>query len=122
MAKSNRKDMAYFPETATWHTLRPIKNSVVEPQSELSQDKASTVPFESEVQFPVNHDFSDTFKRGGFHGETVRKGEFNNFVTRLCKIQSHNFFDFPLCFHIFNTDGNATDQPRLNGSTNPELI
>ena len=83
MAKSNRKDLAYFLETETWHALRPIKNSVVEPQSELSQDKASKVPFESEVQFPVNHELSEIFERDQFDGGGVGKGDFHNIVTRL---------------------------------------
>ena len=50
------------------------------------------------------------------------KGEFNNFVTHFCKLHSHNFFHFLLYFHLFYTDGKATDQPCVNDSPNSELV
>ena len=54
--------------------------------------------------------------------EIVAKGEFNNLVTHLCKLLSHNFFDFILNFHLLYTYGKATDQPCVNDSKNPEFI
>ena len=54
--------------------------------------------------------------------ETVGKGKFNNVVTILCKLQSHNIFDSLLYFHLFYTVGKATDNPRVNIIPNLELI
>ena len=80
------------------------------------------MPYESEVRLSVNHDLSETFERERFNGKIVRKGEFNNLVTCLFKLQSHKFFDFLLYFHLFYTYGNATYQPRVNGSPNTEFL
>ena len=41
---------------------------------------------------PVKHDFGETFDREKFDGESSGKGEWNNLVNRLCKLQSHNIF------------------------------
>ena len=70
----------------------------------------------------MTHDFSETFDKEKFDGITVGKCEFHNLVTRLCKLQCHNFFDLlPYC-QLFYTDGKATDQPRVNGSPNSAFI
>ena len=89
--------------------FRPIDTPVVEPHNELAAARETTVSKYSEVQVPLNHDFNETFYRERFDGKTFVKGDFNNFVTNLCKLQSHYFFDFPLYFHLFYTDGRATD-------------
>ena len=67
----------------TWLSLIPIKTSVVEPQNEFTVDRAPIVPDESEVQFPVKHEFSEIFEREQFDGGKVGKDEFHNLVTRL---------------------------------------
>ena len=74
------------------------------------------------MQVPVKHEFSDTFDRERLNGKTLRKVEFNNFVTLVCKIQSHNFFEFLLYFHLFYTYDKAKYQPRVNGSPNTAFI
>ena len=56
---------------------------MVEPQNEFTVTRAPIVPDESEVQFPVKHEFSDIFEREKFDGEKFGKGEFHNLVTRL---------------------------------------
>ena len=85
-------------------------------------DRSPKVPDDSKVRVPVKHDFGGTFYRYQFNGKTVGKSELHNLVTRLCKLNSHNFFDFLLYFHLFYTDGKYMDHPRLNGSTNPLFI
>ena len=71
---------------------------------------------------PVKNDLSETFERNKFDGKTVKKGKFNNIVTRLCKLQSHNLFDFIFYFCLFCTYNKATDQPHANGIPNPAFI
>ena len=78
-----------------------------------------TVPYDIQVQVPVNHDFSDTFESDKSDGETVGKVEFNDFVTHLCKLQSHNLLAFFLYFHLFYTNYKSMYQPCVNGSPNP---
>ena len=102
--------------------LRPIPTPVVEPHNEFAAARAPIFPYDSEAQVPAKHDFSDTFEREKFDGETVGKSTFNNLVTPLCRLQSHHFFDFLLYFHLFYIDGKTMDQPRVNGSPNPALI
>ena len=63
------------------------------------------------MQLPAKHDFSENFERDKFDGKTVDKGEYNDFVTRLFKIQSHNLFEFCLHFHLIYTYGKTMSQP-----------
>ena len=46
----------------------------MDPHHILSLDRAPIVPDDSELKVPVNYDSIDTFDRGQFDGETVRKG------------------------------------------------
>ena len=61
MAKSKKTTLTHFPEVATWRLLRPIDTAVVEPQNEFAGARAPTVPYDSAVQVPIKHDFSDKF-------------------------------------------------------------
>ena len=81
--------------------------------------RGKIVPDDRKVQVPVKHDLSEKFDREKFNGKTVGKCEFNDFETRWFKLQYHNFFDFLLYFHLFYIYGKATDQPRMNISSNP---
>ena len=83
---------------------------------------APTVSYDSGFCVSVKHDFSETFDREKPDGKTVGKGEFNYFVTRLCKLQSCKFLDLLIYFQLFYTYGKAKDQPRLNGSSNKAFI
>ena len=63
MAEPIKNALLHFLETATWNLLRPIDTPVMGHQNKFSVARAPTVPDESEVQVPLNHDFSDTFER-----------------------------------------------------------
>ena len=56
---------------------------MVEHQNEFTVARAPIVPDESEVQLPVNHEFSDIFEREQFDGREFVIGEFNNRVICL---------------------------------------
>ena len=74
---------------------------MVDPQNEFTATRAPTVPYDSELQVPVKHEVGETIDRDKFYWKTVGKGKFHNLVTRLCKLQSQNLFDFLLYFHLF---------------------
>ena len=73
-------------ETATWRLIRPIDQNLVEPQNEFVGDRVPTLPYGSDVQVLVKHDFIEKFPREIFDGKFVRKGEWHNLVIRLCKL------------------------------------
>ena len=50
---------------------------------------------------PGKYDFSDTFERDKFDGKFVGKGELHYIYNRLCKLQSHNVFNFFLIVFYF---------------------
>ena len=116
MEKSNKKALEYFPEMATQCALITIKPPVVDSHNQFAPNRSQTVPDVSEVQIPKKHDFSETFERDKVDGKTVGKGEFNIFVTRLCKLQSEIFFEFIIYFNLFYTDGKAANQSHMEGS------
>ena len=70
----------------------------------------------------VKHDFSEKFEREEFYGKTVGKSDLLNFLTCLWKLQSCTFLKFIPYFHLFYTDGKATDQTRVIVSPNIEFI
>ena len=82
MYESNKKALAYFPETETWHALILIKIPMVDPQNELTAGRAPTALDDSRVKMPVKHELSEKFEREKFDGEIFGKGEPNNLVTR----------------------------------------
>ena len=43
---------------------------------------------------PVKYDFNETFEREKFDGDFFGKGDLHYTINRLCKIKSHNVFDF----------------------------
>ena len=92
MDEANKTALANFPETVTWRSLRPIDTPVVEPQNEFAGARSPTVPDDSDVQVPVNHEFSETFQSKEFDGKSVGKGERHNLVNHLCKLQSQDVF------------------------------
>ena len=47
----------------TWGLIIPINIDMVEPQNEFAEDRVPTVPYYSEVQVPLKHDFNDTYER-----------------------------------------------------------
>ena len=122
MAKANKTDLVYFPEMEMWRSLRPINTPVMEPHNEFSEVREPTVTDESDVQVPVKHEFSDIFEREKLYGKSVGKGELNNLVTPLCKLQSHNLFYFHIYYNLFYTDGKAMDKPRVDVNPNSEFI
>ena len=56
-----------------WHSLILIETPVVEPQNYFTVYRTPTVPDDSELQVPVNHEFSETFERETLDGKTVGK-------------------------------------------------
>ena len=83
MARSNKTDLVHFTETTMWCFLRPIDISVIEPQNEFTGDRAPSVPYYSDVQVPVKHDFSNTFERDKFDGRFLGKFELHHIVNFL---------------------------------------
>ena len=83
MAEANKTPLAHFMETATWRLLRPIDTPAVEPQNEFTGDRAPSVPYYSDVQVPVKHDFSNTFERDKFDGRFLGKFELHHIVNFL---------------------------------------
>ena len=116
MEESNKHALVHFPGKLTWSLLIPINKPVVETKNYFSVARVQTVPGVSKLQVPVKYDYSDTFERREFDGETVGKDESHNLVTCLCKLQSHNVFDFLLYFHVFYTYGKAMDHPHKKHS------
>ena len=74
MAQSKKTALDHFMGTVTWRFLRPINIAVVYPRNEFSGARSPRVPYDSEVQVLVKHDFSETFERDTFDGEFVGKG------------------------------------------------
>ena len=68
MAESEKNFLVHIPETGTCRLLRPINTAVVEPQKKFAGAWAPTVPYDSDVEVPVKHDFSETFEREKFDG------------------------------------------------------
>ena len=46
-----------------WSMFRPIETPIGDPQNEFTAARAPTIPYESELQVPVNHYFSNKFER-----------------------------------------------------------
>ena len=55
--------------------------------NEFTGARAPTVPYNSDVQVTVQHDFSETFERETYAGNVFGKGGWHNLVNRLCKLQ-----------------------------------
>ena len=75
IAESNKTALVHFPETATWRWVVMINTDVVDPQNEFSGYMSLTVPYGSDVQVPVKHEFSETFERDKFDEKFIGKGE-----------------------------------------------
>ena len=73
IAESNKISLAHFTETPMWRLLRPIDTAMVDSQNEFKEAREPTVPYESDVQVPVKHDFSETFYREKFDGFFLEK-------------------------------------------------
>ena len=73
MTKPDKKDLAQYPETATWCLLRMINTPVVDPHNEFTATMAPAVPEYSYVQVTVKHNFSETFERKKYDGKPVGK-------------------------------------------------
>ena len=63
MAKSNITTLAHLTEVVMWCSLGPIVAPMVKTQNKFTGVRAQTIPDESDVQVPVQHDFSVTFER-----------------------------------------------------------
>ena len=122
MYKGGKTSLPRFLETPTWCSIILIQTHVVEPHNELAVARSPTVAVDSEAQVPVNRELSQKFEREKFGWVKVGRGEFHNLVTRLCKLQSHNFFDFLLYFHSFYTYTTAIHEPCVIGCTNLVFI
>ena len=48
----------------------------MEPQNEFAMVRAPSFPYNSKVQVPVNHDFSEKFDRGGIDRKELAKVSF----------------------------------------------
>ena len=61
MTEAKKTDLAHLMETAIWRLLRPINTVVVDPQNKITGVQSPTTTYNSDVQVPVKHDFSETF-------------------------------------------------------------
>ena len=73
MVKSNKTPLAHFPETEIWLLLRPIDTAVVEHNNEFKGSRLTTVSYDSDIQVPAKHEFSETFEREKFDGDFEKR-------------------------------------------------
>ena len=105
-----------------WRLLRPIDIYVVEPHNEFTGNTALIVPYYGGVYVPVKHEVNNTIERDKSDGDFMVKVSCIIFVNCLCKLQSHNFFQFIICYCLFYANDKATYQPCAYSSTNPKFI
>ena len=60
---------------AMWISLRLVDTAVVGHHNEFTGDRSQTVPYDSYVQVPVNHDFGEKFERDKYDGKFLGKYE-----------------------------------------------
>ena len=69
MDKDKKTTLAHILETSMCCFLRTINTAMVDTQNEFTGDRAQKVPYDSDAQVPVKHEFSDTFD-GKFVGKS----------------------------------------------------
>ena len=112
----------YFPETATWHSLKPINTPVVEPQNEFSGARAVTFPYDSDVQV------CQRIMTSARHliGINVMEDCLEKLSGIILLIVCANF-SLTICllsslFHLFYTYGKAIDKSCVVVSPDPVFI